>query len=124
MRMSAVLTIAAAIMVWTAGDTRAAVCGGGDGAGACGVRTDIAAGASQQTGSVRPVQVAERIAKRRKRAAEAPYDDAPTTGYRDLPGHMVPGQIFPNRPPGASPYECYTDDGGGRFRPCSAGDMR
>jgi hypothetical protein len=35
---------------------------------------------------------------------------------------MLPGQIYPNRPYGAAPGSCFTDDGGGRFRPCSAGD--
>ena len=33
----------------------------------------------------------------------------------------IPGQIYPNRPYWAAPGECFTDDGGGRFRPCSAG---
>jgi hypothetical protein len=35
---------------------------------------------------------------------------------------MLPGQIYPSRPYWSSPYECYIDDGGGRFRPCNAGD--
>lgn len=34
---------------------------------------------------------------------------------------MRPGQIYPNRPYWANPNECFTDEGGGRFRPCSAG---
>jgi hypothetical protein len=34
---------------------------------------------------------------------------------------MLPGQIYPSRPAWASPYECYLDDGNGRFRPCNAG---
>jgi hypothetical protein len=34
----------------------------------------------------------------------------------------IPGQIYPNRPYWAAPGECFTDDGGGRFRPCNAGD--
>jgi len=28
---------------------------------------------------------------------------------------------FPTRPPNASPYTCYFDDGFGRYRPCDAG---
>ena len=35
---------------------------------------------------------------------------------------MAPGQIYPSRPAWSSPYECFLDDGGGRFRPCNAGD--
>jgi hypothetical protein len=34
---------------------------------------------------------------------------------------MLPGQIYPSRPYWASPYECFYDDGGGRFRRCNAG---
>lgn len=33
------------------------------------------------------------------------------------------GRIDPSRPAWASPYECYYDEGYGRFRPCSAGDL-
>lgn len=32
---------------------------------------------------------------------------------------VYPG--FPTRPPNASPYTCYFDDGYGRYRPCDAG---
>ena len=36
-----------------------------------------------------------------------------------------PGEVsvhgWPQRPAWASPYECYYDDGYGRYRPCSAG---
>ena len=28
---------------------------------------------------------------------------------------------FPSRPPNASPYTCYFDEGYGRYRPCDAG---
>ena len=31
------------------------------------------------------------------------------------------GQIYPNRPPWAAPWQCFTDEGYGRFRPCDAG---
>lgn len=124
MRTTAVLTIATAIMVLASGETRAAVCRGDDQAGACGVQASTVRDAGRQAQSAPLIQVAERASKRRKRAATYD-DDAPApAGYRDLPGHTVPGQIFPNRPFGASPYECFTDDGGGRFRSCSAGDMR
>ena len=34
-----------------------------------------------------------------------------------LPGNAVQTA----RPPWAQPWECYTDEGYGRFRPCSAG---
>lgn len=37
------------------------------------------------------------------------------------PPGFIPGQIYPSRPAWASPYECYLDDGYGRFRPCNAG---
>ena len=32
-----------------------------------------------------------------------------------------PGQIYPSRPAWSSPYECFLDEGYGRFRPCNAG---
>ena len=31
---------------------------------------------------------------------------------------------YPNRPAWATPGECYTDEGGGRFMPCSYGGGR
>jgi hypothetical protein len=34
---------------------------------------------------------------------------------------MAPGQIYPSRPAWASPYECYLDEGYGRYRPCNGG---
>jgi hypothetical protein len=40
----------------------------------------------------------------------AARDAAPRYGMR--------GQTQPNRPYWSSPYTCFFDDGGGRFRPC------
>lgn len=39
-------------------------------------------------------------------------------GNRPAPRYPMPGQIEPSRPYWSSPYQCFTDDGGGRFRPC------
>jgi len=33
----------------------------------------------------------------------------------------APAQLFPNRPAWSSPYDCFTDEGYGRFWPCGAG---
>jgi hypothetical protein len=31
-----------------------------------------------------------------------------------------PYAVYPNRPPWAAPWQCFTDEGYGRFRPCDA----
>ncbi|BAT59733.1 hypothetical protein GJW-30_1_02266 [Variibacter gotjawalensis] len=53
------------------------------------------------------------------RAASA-RDRSPTAfdGNRPAPRFQYPNQIEPTRPYWSSPYQCFTDDGGGRFRPC------
>ena len=51
---------------------------------------------------------------RRQVAARVPAADAPSPA-----GVSVYG--WPQRPAWASPYECYYDEGYGRYRPCSAG---
>ncbi len=33
----------------------------------------------------------------------------------------VPYAVYPSRPPWAAPWQCFTDEGYGRFRPCDAG---
>jgi hypothetical protein len=45
------------------------------------------------------------------RAHYGPYAYVPAPSY----GWQTP------RPPWAAPWECYTDEGYGRYRPCSAG---
>jgi hypothetical protein len=42
------------------------------------------------------------------------------TRYEPRDPTMMPGQIYPNRPYWSSPYECFMDDGGGRFKPCNS----
>lgn len=42
-----------------------------------------------------------------------------TGGVRTAPARLQLG--FPTRPAWAAPGECFTDDGYGRFRSCSAG---
>ena len=39
-----------------------------------------------------------------------------------IAARVAPAQL--NRPVWASPYECYTDEGYGRFWPCGAGRSR
>src|SRR5829696_8079599 len=47
-----------------------------------------------------------------------------TVAQRAAPPALArPADAFPNRPYGASPFECYFDEGYGRFTPCSAGGM-
>lgn len=40
---------------------------------------------------------------------------------RPVAPDAIPGQIYPSRPAWSSPYECFLDDGYGRFRPCNGG---
>jgi hypothetical protein len=64
-----------------------------------------------------------RSAQQCKRAAGARGDCRPQVAYRQVPPRngMAPGQIYPSRPAWSSPYECFIDEGYGRFRPCNAG---
>jgi hypothetical protein len=58
-----------------------------------------------------------------KRVAGSRSDCRPQVAYRQAPPRngLAPGQIYPSRPAWASPYECFIDEGYGRFRPCNAG---
>ena len=45
------------------------------------------------------------------------YKSQPVVAYYPVPQHYV-GTA---RPPWAQPWECFTDEGYGRYRPCSSG---
>lgn len=52
----------------------------------------------------------------------APRHANPQGGWNSAPVRLQgPQQGFPTRPAWAAPGDCFTDDGYGRFRSCSAG---
>jgi hypothetical protein len=110
MRMIAILGIAAAGFLAPAGAEAARWCHTGAQAQGCTFRTQAQClrTARREGGDCR-VQVAARRPAQVERHVPAGYSG------------MAPGQVYPNRPYWAAPNECFTDDGGGRFRPCSAG---
>jgi len=60
----------------------------------------------------------DRIANRlAELGIELPQPAAPVAAY--VPA--VPYAVYPSRPPWAAPWQCFTDEGYGRFRPCDAG---
>lgn len=109
MRMMAILGVAVAgFILAPAGAEAARWCHTGAQAKGCAFRTQAQClRTARRDGGACHVQVAARRVAPTEHAA--PYSG------------MAPGQLYPNRPYWANPNECFTDDGGGRFRPCSAG---
>lgn len=58
------------------------------------------------------------------RAGSAGGVAAPPVAHAAVPGAYGTGAPGMNRPYWSSPYECYFDDGYGRFTPCSTGGMK
>ena len=102
---------AAAFLALPGGAEAARSCLGDGGAKTCADR-----------GPAQGQQVAQRRERRRYEPAPAPAsrDRAPSTEPRESGGSHP---IYPNRPYWSSPFECYTDDGYGRYRSCHAGGI-
>ena len=109
MRTIAIVGVAAATFILApAGAEAARWCHAGANAKGCAYSSQAqCARAAQRAGGSCHQQFAARV--------------LPNTTAADGPYHTIPGQIYPNRPFWSSPFECFTDDGGGRYRPCSAG---
>ena len=60
------------------------------------------------------------LADARSRHKHHKHRHAHAMAYR-APAMGAPGQLYPSRPVWAQPWQCFTDDGYGRFRPCDAG---
>ena len=113
MRKMMILGAAAAAFLALPGGAEAARSCLGDGAAAgCAARS-----------AIQGQQVAQRQERRRYEPASAPPPRRPAPAYAEPRGSEGSQPIYPNRPYWSSPYECYTDDGNGRFRPCNAGGI-
>jgi hypothetical protein len=109
MRGCVILAIVCAAVTLTSVSADAARwCHGGPHAQGCVFRTHAAcARTANRIGGV---------CRRQSTASRRPAARMPQRG-------VDAGRVYPSRPAWASPYECFYDEGYGRFRPCSAGDL-